>query len=86
MIHGSGKEGYLCLVAAVLLAVLAGVTVFCLITKEDKVTILYNLLYYVIFTAFTEEFVVRDVCTWILRTEKLSADYRVGFKTYRKSG
>ena len=35
---------------AILAAVLAGVTVFCLITKEDKVTILYNLLYYVIFT------------------------------------
>ena len=64
-------------VAAVLLAVLAGVTVFCLITKEDKVTILYNLLYYVIFTAFTEEFLIRDVCTWILRTEKKSVRYLV---------
>ena len=64
-------------VAAVLLAVLAGVTVFCLITKEDKVTILYNLLYYVIFTAFTEEFLIRDVCTWIQRTEKKSVRYLV---------
>lgn len=63
--------------AAVLLIALAGITIFCLVMKEDKVTILYNLLYYVIFIGFTEEFLVRDVCTWILRKEKGIVRYLV---------
>ena len=63
--------------AVILLIALAGITIFCLVTKEDKVTILYNLLYYVIFIGFTEEFVVRDVCTWLLRKEQGMIRYLV---------
>lgn len=61
----------------VFLIALTGITLFCLVTKEDKVTILYNLLYYVIFIGFTEEFVVRDVCTWFLRNEQGIVRYLV---------
>ena len=33
----------------ILIAILLAVTVFCLITRADKITILYNLLYYTVF-------------------------------------
>jgi len=42
-------------------------TGYCLIVKEDKVSILFSLLYYSVFVAFAEEFLCRDACTWFLR-------------------
>lgn len=42
--------------------VLAGIAAYAFATKSDKITVIYSLLYYVMFIAFTEEFVVRDVC------------------------
>ncbi len=53
-----------------LAAALSMLTLYCLVTKTDKITILYNLLYYTVFVALAEEFVIRDVCTYLLRTEK----------------
>ena len=53
--------------AGILVAAALGVTVYCLVVKEDRVTILFSLLYYFVFIAFAEEFVCRDVCTYFLR-------------------
>ena len=44
-----------------LAVVLAGIAAYAFATKSDKITVIYSLLYYVMFIAFTEEFVVRDV-------------------------
>ena len=63
----SKKQAIIIAVLSVILILLA---LYCLVTKADKITVLYNLLYYTVFIAFTEEFVVRDVCTYLLRTEK----------------
>ena len=52
---------------ALLAFVLMTMTVTCLIIKEDKVTILYNLFYYLVLIAFTEEFVVRGLCVYLLK-------------------
>lgn len=52
-----GKRQALTIV--LLISVLAIMTVAGLILKEDKVTILYNLFYYLVLIALTEEFVVR---------------------------
>lgn len=52
-----------------LTVVLAGIAVYAFATKSDKITVLYCMLYYVVFIAFTEEFVVRDVCTYLLKNE-----------------
>jgi membrane protease YdiL (CAAX protease family) len=51
---------------AFLLGILV-LTVYCLIVKEDRVSILFSLLYYSVFVAFAEEFLCRDACTWFLR-------------------
>lgn len=60
---------------AFLAAVLVILALYCLVTKTDKITVLYNLLYYTVFIALTEEFVVRGVCVDLLRTEKSSVRY-----------
>lgn len=65
------------LAVALLAAVLFFLTLYCLITKTDKLTVLYNLLYYTVFVALTEEFVVRDVCTYLLRDEKNAVRYLI---------
>ncbi len=60
----------------------AGLTAFCLAVKEDKITVLFSLLYYFVFTAFAEEFVCRDVCTWFLRESAWPVRYllpNIGF-------
>lgn len=49
--------------------VLLALALWCLITETDKLTVLYNLLYYTVFIAFEEEFVVRDVCVYLVRDE-----------------
>ena len=54
-------------VAAILTAVILGFTLYGLVTKQDKASILVNLLYYFVVVAFSEEFVIRDACTWFLR-------------------
>lgn len=54
----------------ILAAALLALTTYCLITKADKVTILYNLFYYLVFIAFVEEVLDRDFCTWLLKDEK----------------
>lgn len=53
----------------ILIAILLAVTVFCLITKTDKITVLYNLLYYTAFIALEEELLVRGVCVYLLKDE-----------------
>lgn len=52
---------------ALLAFVLMAMTVTCFIIKEDRVTILYNLFYYLVLIAFTEEFVVRGLCVYLLK-------------------
>lgn len=54
-------------VAAILTAVIAGFTLYGLVTKQDKPSVLISLLYYLVVVAFSEEFVIRDACTWFLR-------------------
>ena len=54
-------------VAAILTTVIIGFTLYGLITKQDKASILVSLLYYLVVVAFSEEFVIRDACTWFLR-------------------
>lgn len=65
------------IIIAVLSAILILLALYCLVTKADKITVLYNLLYYTVFIALTEEFVVRDVCTYLLRAEKSSMRYLI---------
>jgi len=58
-------------VTALLLgAAIGGIAVTCLIVKEDRATVLFSLLYYLVFIGFAEEFVCRDVCTDFLRNVK----------------
>lgn len=65
------------IIIAVLAAVLIVITLYCLIAKTDKITVLYNLLYYTVFIALAEEFVVRDVCVYLLRNQKDSIRYLI---------
>ena len=51
---------------ALLLGILV-LTGYCLIVKEDRVSILFSLLYSSVVVAFAEEFLCRDACTWFLR-------------------
>lgn len=52
---------------AILAVVLIAMFGMLLALKSDKVTVLYNLFYYLFFVAFFEEFVVRGVCVHILK-------------------
>ena len=61
----------------ILIAILLAVTVFCLITRADKITILYNLLYYTVFIALEEELLVRGVCVYLLKDESNYIRYLV---------
>ena len=61
----------------ILTVILLAVTVFCLITKADKITILYNLLYYTVFIALEEELLVRGVCVYLLKDESNYIRYLV---------
>ena len=54
-------------VAALLAAMILGFTLYGLITKQDKASVLVSLLYYLVVVAFCEEFVIRDACTNFLR-------------------
>ena len=50
--------------------ILLALALWCLVTKADKVTVLYNLPYYTVFIAFAEEFVVRGICVYLVRGEE----------------
>lgn len=63
--------------AAILILVILALTFCCLIVKEDKVSVLFSLLYYAVFIAFAEEFVCRDVCTWFLQDFRWPVRYLV---------
>ena len=60
-----------------LVVILMAFTIFCLITKQDKITVFYNLFYYVFFIAFFEEFIFRDVFPFLLKDEKTVIRYLV---------
>ena len=62
-------------VAAILTTVIIGFTLYGLITKQDKASILVSLLYYLVVIAFSEEFVIRDACTWFLRDNSWPLGY-----------
>lgn len=53
-----------------LILCLIGILVYHLITKEDRITSIFLLFYYVVFIAFSEEFVCRGACTYLLKNEK----------------
>ncbi len=53
--------------AAILIAAILGFTLYGLVTKQDKASVLISLLYYLVVVAFSEEFVIRDACTYLLR-------------------
>lgn len=61
----------------ILTVILLAVTVFCLIIKADKITVLYNLLYYTVFIALEEELLVRGVCVYLLKDENNYIRYLV---------
>ena len=61
--------------AGVFIVMILGLTFYCLIIKEDKVSVLFSLLYYLVFVAFAEEFTCRDVCTWFLRDHSWQVRY-----------
>ncbi len=65
-ISGRKQKIALLIIAMILLAM----TAFCLFTKEDKGSVLYGLIYYLVFVAFAEELVVRDVCVYLLKGER----------------
>lgn len=71
-------KGKISLVVVVtLVTILLGFMIFCLITKQDKITVLYNLFYYAFFIAFFEEFIYRDVFPFLLKEEKTLLRYLV---------
>jgi len=53
--------------AAILAAAILGFTLYGLAAKPNKASILVSLLYYLVVIAFSEEFVIRDACTYFLR-------------------
>ena len=63
--------------ALVLAAGILGLTAYCLIVKENRITVLFSLFYYVVFVGFGEEFVCRDVCTDFLRNAPRPIRYLV---------
>lgn len=65
------------IVVTVLGLVLAVMTVKGLCINDDKVLIFYNLFYYLIFIAFAEEFILRGVCTYMLKDFSVKVRYLV---------
>jgi len=57
--------------------ILIGVTVFVAINRTDWITAVHNLFYYVFIIAFAEEFVFRDVSTYLLKDERTAVRYLV---------
>lgn len=46
-----------------------------MIITTDKVTGMYKVFYYVLFVALSEEFISRDLCTYIVKDEKTIIRY-----------
>ncbi len=65
------------IIAIILISAIVLLTGFSLITKEDKVSVLYSLFYYSVFIGFAEEFVCRDVCTWFLQDFRWPVRYLI---------
>ncbi|MCR4713056.1 MAG: CPBP family intramembrane metalloprotease [Treponemataceae bacterium] len=65
------------IVVLALAAILLGITIYCLFSKHDKITVLYNLFYYVFFIAFFEEFIFRDLFPFLLKNEKTLIRYLI---------
>ena len=61
--------------AAILIAAILGFALYGLVTKQDKASVLISLLYYLVVVAFSEEFVIRDACTYLLRDSSWSLRY-----------
>lgn len=57
--------------------VLLGIMVYHLASREEWITTVCLLFYYVFFIAFTEEFVCRGACTYLLKNEKSLVRYLV---------
>ncbi len=69
----SGKKQ--CPLVLILVGALLCETVAALIVKADVGSVLYGLLYYTIFIAFTEEFVVRGICVRLLKEKNIWLRY-----------
>ena len=63
--------------AAVLCAVILGITVYCMTVKEDKISVLFSLAFYLIPVSFSEEFICRDVSTYFLRDAEWPVRYLI---------
>lgn len=71
------KGKYQRITVAVLITILIAMTAYCMIQQANKIRIVLNLLYYLMFIAFLEEFVFRDVITYLLKNEKAIIRYVV---------
>ncbi len=65
------------IVVLALATILLGITIYCLFSKHDKITVLYNLFYYVFFIAFFEEFIFRDLFPFLFKNEKTLIRYLI---------
>ncbi|MCR5323134.1 MAG: CPBP family intramembrane metalloprotease [Lachnospiraceae bacterium] len=54
-----------------MLLCLTGILIYHLITQKDRITAVYLLFYYVVVIAFSEEFVCRGTCGYLLKNEKI---------------
>ena len=64
-------------VVFILSLVLLTFTIYCLFRQENKIRVALCLLYYLVFIAFPEEFLCRDVLTYLLKNEKAIIRYCV---------
>ena len=69
----SGKKQ--CPLVLILVRALLCETAAALIVKADAGSVLYGLLYYTVFIAFTEEFFVRGICVRLLKEENIWLRY-----------
>ncbi|MCR5480294.1 MAG: CPBP family intramembrane metalloprotease [Ruminococcus sp.] len=64
-----------CILMFVCLAVWVVISIYAMLTKHDKLTVGYSLFYYLIFIAFFEEFIFRDVLPELIRNERTILRY-----------
>jgi len=69
----SGKKQWM--IVFILIGVLLCETAAALIVKKNAGSVLYGLLYYTVFIAFTEEFVARGICGRLLKEENIWLRY-----------
>lgn len=63
------------IIVAGLIVIFIARIIYHMIITTDKVTGIYNIFYYVLFVALSEEFISRDVCTYIVKDEKTIIRY-----------